>query len=605
MQSDRAKANLEVKLALQDNPSDAKAHFLLASLFAEQGNYDLAIVGFQRACALDPTNPEALYNLGTLLLWRNEPIAASKLLESAILIQPDDVPYYNNLGKAYFVVGLPELAVATYEEALLRDPWNVTALQNLAVLADGAGLKDTAADYRKRLQGAQASGHGAPPAPNTSEPIILLPTWPLAAKTVNQPPPGPPPAPKPQPPPDPEVEILRAYLRDLPHVKVERLGDKLALVGWTTGPTEKDLLARILAARKDALDLTTDDVGDPKRMIEMDAVLLTILKVDTTSVGFNFLQLITTNLSTFTSRNNPSNNANGLIPPGSTPTGGAVTGAISAVTSSGWLFFASINYNVDIANAQYDQVALLARPHLTALSGGNATFLAGGDLYYEIAGNVGGNLEKVQFGTTLTVTPTLLLTPAEDGSPQVHITVQTGRKSPTPLPITPTGNNGPSSAFDDVNITSETIIPIDRTLILSGLSQREATTTRTGVPGLMYIPLLKYFFSNKTTTIADAAIVILLTPRDPAYWGEKNQKEYDAFVLERRAFLQARQGTPQDWQHFKERYPNWDQIPPNRFSSNSFLIKTSELYRKVAGVDLTPDQLDADVDLLGPPRKSK
>jgi hypothetical protein len=119
----------------------------------------------------------------------------------------------------------------------------------------------------------------------------------------------------------------------------------------------------------------------------------------------------------------------------------------------------------------------------------------------------------------------------------------------------------------------------------------------------MYIPVLKYFFSNRTKTISDAALVILLTPRDPAYWGEKNQKDYDAFVIERRAYLQARQGTPEDWQRFKAQYPNWDQIPPNRYASQSFMIKNSELYRKVSGQDLKPSELDQDLDLLGKPKK--
>ena len=53
-----------------EQPLDAAAHFLLASLLAQEGKSDQAIVGFQRALTLDPTNPETLYNLGTMLLSR-------------------------------------------------------------------------------------------------------------------------------------------------------------------------------------------------------------------------------------------------------------------------------------------------------------------------------------------------------------------------------------------------------------------------------------------------------------------------------------------------------------------------------------------------------
>jgi tetratricopeptide (TPR) repeat protein len=152
MEGNLDKANLEVKLALQDNPLDAASHFLLGCLLEQKGEHDQAIVGFQRASALDPANPKALYNLATMLLLRGETLPASRLLENAVLIRPDHVPSYNNLAKAYFLAGLPELAVATYEEALRRDPSNAIALKNLLLLAEAAGIHDAAATYRRRLE---------------------------------------------------------------------------------------------------------------------------------------------------------------------------------------------------------------------------------------------------------------------------------------------------------------------------------------------------------------------------------------------------------------------------------------------------------------------
>jgi Flp pilus assembly protein TadD len=89
MEDNLGKANLEVKLALQDNPLDAASHFLLGCLLEQKGEHDQAIVGFQRASTLDPTKPEALYNLGTMLLLRGEAaVPAARLLENAVLIAP-------------------------------------------------------------------------------------------------------------------------------------------------------------------------------------------------------------------------------------------------------------------------------------------------------------------------------------------------------------------------------------------------------------------------------------------------------------------------------------------------------------------------------------
>ena len=81
---------------------------------------------------------------------------------------------------------------------------------------------------------------------------------------------------------DAEANALRELVQGLPHVAVERRAGRLAVTGWTSGPTERAMLDRVLG--KDhppappgppspppqssaVLDLTTDDTGDPQRML--------------------------------------------------------------------------------------------------------------------------------------------------------------------------------------------------------------------------------------------------------------------------------------------------------------------------------------------------
>lgn len=89
-----------------------------------------------------------------------------------------------------------------------------------------------------------------------------------------------------------------------------------------------------------------------------------------------------------------------------------------------------------------------------------------------------------------------------------------------------------------------------------------------------------------------------MTPRDAAFSDERNRKALAEFVEKRRAYLKARQGTAEDMRRFRERYPDWDQIVPNRFASHFFMMETSEIYRAVAGEDLTSEDLN--LELLGP-----
>jgi type II secretory pathway component GspD/PulD (secretin) len=352
------------------------------------------------------------------------------------------------------------------------------------------------------------------------------------------------------------------------------------------------MLDRILGKPSEVLDLTSDDTRDPQRMIEIDAVLFIMTGLYQQELGFNFLKLINLNFNYFASDNNRQGTGYAAPP--------AVTGVVNGLSQWGWIFSAAASYSVNIANASSDRVAVLARPHLTALNGTPANFLAGGELVYKVSGNISGDIKPYPFGTTLTVTPTLLRTPAEDGTPRVHVRVEAGRTSI--LSLLDQDPNQPTS-FTKVTVASEAALSLGQTLILSGLSQRESRTGRSGVPVLMYIPILKYLFSTQTTIQSDSAVIILLTPRDPAFWDEQNQKALAEFVEKRRAFLQARQGTEEDMQRFRERYPDWVQIAPNRFATHFFLMENSELYRNASGQKLASEDLD--LELLDPKPNKK
>ena len=216
---DTQTAKRELKLSLQEDPLHAEAHFLLASLLGREGDLDQAAVGYQETVKLEPNNAVARYNLGTTMLRRGETVSAARLLEEAAVIRPDYLPTYNNLAKAYFLAGIPELSVASYQETLRRDPSNAIARKGLTLLTQAGGGQ---------------TGSGAPaaepnPPVNHLSPVVPAPA---AAQPDAD---------------DAEAHALQELVRDLPHVTVERRGDRLTLAGWTSGAGERKVLNRILA----------------------------------------------------------------------------------------------------------------------------------------------------------------------------------------------------------------------------------------------------------------------------------------------------------------------------------------------------------------------
>jgi hypothetical protein len=119
-----------------------------------------------------------------------------------------------------------------------------------------------------------------------------------------------------------EAHALQELVRELTHVTIDRRGDRLTLAGWTSGVGERKVLDRILAGRTDVLDLTTEDAGDPQRLLEVDAIIFYVLGLDSKSLGHDFLRRVTVNASV----------------------------ADAANAGFGWLS-AAISYEVSIANA--------------------------------------------------------------------------------------------------------------------------------------------------------------------------------------------------------------------------------------------------------------
>lgn len=557
---DEEHAAREARLAIQRDPLDSGAHFVLGCVLARQGEADQALVGFRRAYTVDPAHPQAAYNAGTLLLRRSEPIEAARWLETAVSTRPGHAPSWNNLGKAYALAGLPEFAAASWEEALRLDPGNAAARANLAALvvrsADGGSA------------GSDPRGAGGPGAASAA-----------AGGSAGAAQEGAMPSAE-------EARLLRDLLRELPYVTVEQRSERVVVTGWARGPEERALLDRVLASRPDVLDLTTADIGDSQRLIEVDATLFVVIANESVSLGFNFLRLLDFSFDYFATDHQ--RDGTGFTAPGT-------IGLVGGAYQSGWLVSASVDYDVNIANAADNRVAVLARPHLTTLSGTPATFLAGGDYVFRVSGLNSGDIKPYPFGTTLTVTPTLLRTPGEDGEPRVHLTVEAGRSSVLGIELT----DDPEGAvvFDKIQVTSHAVLGLGRTLILSGLSQKDSRTSRSGVPILSSIPLLKYLFSEETLVETQSAVVILLTPRDPAFVDARNREALNEFVALRREFMRARQGPEEDLRRFREKHPGWTDMPPNRFATHLFLTRTSELYRSVTSQGLTEEDLD--LSLLG------
>ena len=192
---------------------------------------------------------------------------------------------------------------------------------------------------------------------------------------------------------------------------------------------------------------------DPERMIEVDVIIVVVRDFARQSVGFDFLSLVSLNYDFFLT--DLKRSGSGFLTPN---TVGAVTGA----TQAGHLFSASVDYDVNIANARDEQVSVLARPHLTTLNGKPAEFLSGGELVFQVSGIESGDIKPYPFDIQLHVKPTLMQPSPKDGIERVLLEVEAIRTSILGLAFPQDAVGGSDDVnFDKTRVKSTALLALD------------------------------------------------------------------------------------------------------------------------------------------------
>jgi len=382
---------------------------------------------------------------------------------------------------------------------------------------------------------------------------------------------------------DAEVDRLNLLLSDVPGVTAERRGEIVVLRGHVSNDGEAAQVASVATRHPDVISLVREDIQWGDRMIDVDVIIVVVRETELRAIGFDFLQLINLQYQFFDSRHRRPTSP-GLGAPGST--------VVTQNHQWGRLFSASVDYNVNIANATDESVSVLARPHLSTLDGQTARFQSGGEIVFRVIGINSGDIKPFSFGIDLEVTPTLL--PSENGTERVLLDVNAERLTVLGRLFVSEGNDDVN--FDKVAVSSKAVLPLDETLVLSGLYQHETRRQNSGVPILRDIPLVRLLFSRRISVDEVNSTVIFITPRDASRIDDRNQESISDFVAYRREYLSAVAGDEEDKIAFKERHPSeWYRPKPNQYASHLFMTSNSRIYRQIRGEDLRIEPLDGNI----------
>ena len=195
----------------------------------------------------------------------------------------------------------------------------------------------------------------------------------------------------------------------------------------------------------------------------------------------------------------------------------AVAGAVGAFQQGG---FAG-NFGTTLGSASFDTAVqaleranvlrTLAEPTLTAQSGREATFLAGGEVNLPTSSSIDDGVVTVET-TARTVGVSLSFTPIVQSAERISITLNTEVSAVDPTQAD-SGSGGVTFPGVSVRRASSTIeLPSGGTMIVGGLLKDDLRRTSSGLPYLKNLPVLGPLFGSAGFTRNETELVIMATP---------------------------------------------------------------------------------------------
>ena len=152
--------------------------------------------------------------------------------------------------------------------------------------------------------------------------------------------------------------------------------------------------------------------------------------------------------------------------------------------------------------AQNGDAVTLAEPVLSAMNGGQASFLAGGEVPYPTLGDNGQSVvEFKEYGIKLNVAPVI------DGAGQIRTKLETEISQIDPS-VTIQGTPGLLTRRAQTEVT----VRSGQTIVISGLLSSENGADADMIPGLGRLPIIGRFFGTKSQRRSVSELVIFVTP---------------------------------------------------------------------------------------------
>ncbi len=298
---------------------------------------------------------------------------------------------------------------------------------------------------------------------------------------------------------------VQEILGHIPELDMRLVGNHFVLSG-TIDESYGEAVSTVQAKYSEIMDLTRKEETElpDDKMVLMHIKITEFNKSATDNLGINWSSNFAGPAAAFAAETG----FGGARTAGNTVLGGANSPAqlsgidpVGTEKSFGYFGIATeITSRINLAVGSGDAL-ILAEPRLVARSGGEASFLAGGEVPIEIVTPTSAAIEFKQFGILLNIKPEV------DREDNIRASVETEISA-----VDQSVSVGNTPGFLTRRTTADILLRSGETLVMSGLVDRELGRDTTGLKGLSSIPILGALFRSRAFRDSKTDLVIFVTP---------------------------------------------------------------------------------------------
>lgn len=322
---------------------------------------------------------------------------------------------------------------------------------------------------------------------------------------------------------------VKALIKDLPGVKTDIVGDQVVLSG-TASKVDLKRIDTVTANYKQIINLVREEEITLKKMVYIKVQFMEFKRSALENLGVQWGTTMNGPSAAITA-DVISNSQFRYAPSSAIPTFTAGTGANAplSISSQPWRMYlgmaSTLTSTINLAMSNGD-AGLLASPELATRSGGEAKFLAGGQIPLPVTSPTGQvSVTFKDYGIKLNITPVV------DDNNLIQAKLDTEVSAIDPA-VTVQGIPGftTRSTSSDINLKS------GQTVVLSGLVNENMSNAVDKFPWLGDVPVLGALFRSTNFTAGRTDLVVFVTPIviDPS--STANQQRLDKAKAMREKF---------------------------------------------------------------------